>query len=383
MRHLVHSWPVWPFGELVRCREHRLTRWRLALGLAAAALAGCGSRAPGLDCVVDACSDGTPDSRLEDIGAEYDGWDAPPGSGLVFIVNQIAFAGAGTGFDLDGQCAGGCIDNALAPLGRLVNDQVRQALLGGGRLLLIEIAGLVRPYTGWDRAVTVKVYRALDGDVPSFRANNFKVPSGHDDCCKFAIEAGSLNGGQAQARTRIRARIEDHRLRTVPFGDASLFLELSKYLRLSLAGGRLSLVLPDRLDELTSGLLGGAVLVASLAELEDSTCRLNPLGCSGSSSDTTMLDVVGSFVGQPDIDVDGDGHECVADRDGDGRYDLCCDGIAPAPCRPGPSCEEIGDPNGSRCAVDARVADGYSAAFVFSAVQAGIVGVRAVTSTIP
>lgn len=86
------------------------------------------------------------------------------------------------------------------------------------------------------------------------------------------------------------------------------------------------------------------------------------------------------LVGQPDIDLDQDGLECLGDREGDGAIDVCCDGIAPRPCAPGPSCDLV---EGTTCVDSVRIADGYSTALRFSAVNAEVIGIRAATSTVP
>src|SRR5262249_51473433 len=71
------------------------------------------------------------------------GWDAPPAAGRAFVINNLAIAANGRGFDVDGACdtsGSGCIDNALHRLGDLWNDQLRQGQLGGGLLSLVELA---------------------------------------------------------------------------------------------------------------------------------------------------------------------------------------------------------------------------------------------------
>ncbi len=90
---------------------------------------------------------------LVDIPTVIDGWDSPPGTGDPFIISQLAIADQNRGFDIDGQCRGpgDCIDNSLFQLGQLGNDQIRQGLLGGETLLLIELAGIQQPFVGTDK----------------------------------------------------------------------------------------------------------------------------------------------------------------------------------------------------------------------------------------
>ena len=95
---------------------------------------------------------------IDDPVLNIEGWDDAPASGKAFIVNNIAIAGQDRGFDIDGACdSTGCIDNVLWRLGELGNDQIRQGLLGGESLLLMEVAGLDNPYQGEDRSVAVKI----------------------------------------------------------------------------------------------------------------------------------------------------------------------------------------------------------------------------------
>ncbi len=295
-------------------------------------------------------------------------------------MNQLAIADQDRGFDIDGACteAAGCIDNALWGLGALANDQLRQSLLGGEALLLLELAGLPTPYTGDDESMTIKMYAGVDADDPAFPANNFDVPPGQTECCEFNIVPQSLTGLPPQARSRAPSRIERGRLRslaptpisilgnvgTPPFSDFRI--------ERALLSGRV----PSALDEFSEGLIGGAVPVSSLAQTDNPYCRVVSPRCPVALTDSTMLDLVYTLLGvQPDIDLDFDGLECVSDTDGDGRIDRCCDGEADACGQCSHPIPALDTTRPESCALDPRMADGYSIGLTFTAVPAQIVGI--------
>ncbi|MEO1338452.1 MAG: hypothetical protein AAFV29_22610, partial [Myxococcota bacterium] len=186
-------------------------------------LAGCRPR--GLTCNGDGKCTGTyrftgeevgRDIEVQDVPDEIDSWDDPPGAGSSFIIDSIAIAQDDRGFDLDGMCdENGCVDNFLWRLGDLGNDQIRQGLLGGESLLLLELAGLDEPFIGRDPSLAVKIYAARDADDPFFPANNFRVPEGQSTCCEFRINPKSLTGFPRVARARAPAEIERGRLRSL------------------------------------------------------------------------------------------------------------------------------------------------------------------------
>ena len=327
--------------------------------------------------------------EIDRVPDRIQGWDDPPGSGAAFILDSIAIAGQNQGFDVDGFCsdAAGCIDNYLWRMGELGNDQIRQGLLGGESLLLMELAGLDEPYRGDDESMTVKIYGARDADEPFFPANNFKVPPNYQTCCEFRINPRSLAGSPRQARARAPARVERGRLRSlapVPI-QFTLTVGSPPHPEIRLERVLLSGRLPANLGSIDDGLLGGAVPINTLAQAENPYCKTVSPRCPVQFGDSTLVDLVSTLLGNiPDVDLDFDGAECTKDTDGDGQIDRCCDGADGSdPCMAGQN-ECL---NGSvaippsdplrpwTCALDPRIADGYSIGITFSAVKATIVGV--------
>jgi hypothetical protein len=316
-------------------------------------------------CVADApvCQD----PPLEQV---WDGWDDAPGSGSTFVLSQVFIANDGQGFDLDGNCASAsCADNQLWQLGQLANDQIRQGLLGGETLIVLEVSGIDEPYTGTDDQVTVKVYGARDVDDPFFPANNFSIPAGDTKCCEFLVNAQSVAGSPAQARTRMPARIRGGHLSTTAPGTVDFTLTVgvpphpSIRLERAILTGRLS----NDLARLEGGLLGGAIPVHTLARTENPYCKtLNNL-CQRAIPVSTLLDLIGSIF-QPDIDLDvpNDGLESI--RGGpSGRIEECVDGdrsvISSTTTHPW------------ECALSPRMADGYSIGVGLTGTRAILVGV--------
>lgn len=306
------------------------------------------------------------------------GWDDAPSSSPAFIVNSLTIAEADTGFDIDGACRqDGCIDNRLSPLAPILNDIIRQGLLGGELRLLVEFAGLQDPYRGDDESMTVKVYEGVDADDPQYPANDFSVPPGETDCCQFRITPQSLIGVPPQAAARAPARIERGRLRTLAPIPVQFQLNVgtAPHPPLRLERALISARVPSSLDIIDDGLLGGAIPVSALAQIDNPTCARVPENCPG--LDSSLLSLVRSLVGpQPDVDLDRDGLECLLDTTGDGRIDRCCDGEEDACGRCTWVVPPVDPTKPESCALQPQMADGYSVGLTFTAVPAQIVGIE-------
>jgi len=220
-----------------------------------------------------------------------EGWDDAPNTGRMFIVSALAIA-----------TPGGSFGDVLAPLGPVSNDQIRQGLLGGETLLLVEISGIDTPYNGSDSSVTVKVYAARDFDDPFFPANNFSVPVGEVLCCQFLIDRASLAGNQA--RVRVPGRITRGQLTTLaefPIQLPLISTGPQPRPELRLGRARLTAHLPANLQALENARIGGVLASDMLATIESPFCAtLDPL-CPAAG--TTLLDLVETFA-TPDVDLD-------------------------------------------------------------------------------
>lgn len=326
------------------------------------------------------------DNREDPLPNVIDGFDDEPGSGVAFVINNIALADNDLGFNVDGRCGdNGCIDNLLGDLGRLANNQIDQGIKAGDSLLLIELAGLENPYQGNERSMTVKLYGARDADDPVKPDNNFVRPPGETSCCTFKISPQSLRNVPAQARARSPALIDNGRLESLAPVEIQFTLTIGSppHPEVRITQTRIRGIVPADLSRFSQGLLGGAVPVGTLAAIDNPYCRAgNSSQCPPQvPQDSKLIDLVSIALGSlPDIDNDLDGLECVVDDNADGLVDTCCDGVPGRERCPRGGCpsNQISAPGGAepnQCARDPRMADGYSIALTFSGVAANIVGI--------
>lgn len=282
-----------------------------------------------------------------------DGWDDPIGSGKAFIVNSFAIADAQPG-------------NRTAPFGAFINDQLRQGLLGGEMLRLIELTALDDPYLGDDDSLTLRTFRAKDFDDPYFPANNFQVPAGHTVCCEFLVEDPAFGVGAANLN-RTRGQVVNHRLETVA-GVDSFTLTQPLGENFPLTDARIIATLPAAANELLEGRIEGTFTFATLASASNPFCRTVSPECTVQFLESSLLDLFTTLIGlTADVDRDGDGLETVLDMDGDARIDRCLNGdgmIIPPTDQSRPD----------SCVLDTRMADGFSVVVDFTAVAAKIRG---------
>lgn len=321
---------------------------------------------------------------LPPLNTDWDGYNAIPNTGKTFVISHLSVAtDDDSPLNVDDRCLNGpCGDNALKPAAGFLNDTLQSGVVAGDSLIVVEIAGLEDEPAALDY-VTIKIYGATDADEPRQTSNNFHQPPGASNpCCTFFLDSESAPGGQASAR--IRARIDHGYITPAEHHDAKFTLAFGPpphrqitFLKSQITGRLAS-------DGIHGAVLGGAVPMSELALTQSNPFCSAAGGCpNGQLSNGTVLDYLTAIIGQPDIDADGDGVECVLRSGGGANIDGCCDGNGDNACLtvagecasghviPAP------DPNVSAsCATTNEMVDGYSVALAFDAVPASAVGFR-------
>lgn len=312
------------------------------------------------------------------MGCATPGWDSPFGEGRVFVLDEISFLESSLGFDLDGACRapGACVDNLLGAWTPEWNDAAARALAGGEATVLIELVGLTELDAASD-AISVRVYHGRDADQPPRPANDFQTPPGETTCCEFEVDASAVAGEFQQPRARSPARLDGSRVQSlVPFPvDLPVALwgaqpNHGPFPIIRVERARLSLELEPDGGAITSGVLGGGIVMAELGRIVPPECAPDGATCPASSgADGSLLDRVVA-VAQPDLDLDipPDGLERL-ELGPDGRVLRCFDGDGSEvfPITPGAS--------PWLCAEHPKMADGFSIALRFRGVPAAIRGV--------
>jgi hypothetical protein len=328
-----------------------------------------------------------PEMIVETLEEPPEGWDWAVGEGATFVMNSIEVAGQGVGLDLDGDRA---VDNRLWEVADGVNPFLRQGLGGGAVLLLVEIAGLDKPYTGEDESVTLKIYGGIDADFPIDALDNFDLPPGREGpCCEFRVDSRwlTIENMDQVAAVRAPARIRNHRLEAptnFPYYSFDVQFALTvgqpPYQFVNIAKSRMQFELDSDLETIRRGVIGGGLQASSLARIDNPFCPSSPTLCPFDASGTSLLDLTAFLAGpSPDVDVDGDGRECTLDTTGDQVIDLCCEGSGTQTCNRGDrTCPDAPippvDADPRSCTRSIALSDGYSIGFTFTAVQAAIVG---------
>lgn len=313
-----------------------------------------------------------------------EGWDDPPGTGLIYVVRRLEIADAHEGFDLDRSRFGeGGVNNLLSALNAPslgLNQTLNQAVLSGQSMILFEVVGLDDPYTGDDQSVTLKIYSGRDADDPPNPANNFRHVAGRPTCCEFVVDPVNYEldlNNQPQAKVRVAAQIQGGRLVTRQPADFNLTLGVGDrppYPSLQMGLVHVFAELPASKQEMHSGIFGGAVKANALAQITNPFCSV----AIGPICPKTLLGMIRATANsEPDIDLDGDGQECVIVDPQTGAIGQCCDGAGQGSvCLPGgTSCEGpvIAPPVADQphtCATRPEMVDGYSLALRFEAIRA-------------
>lgn len=298
-----------------------------------------------------------------------DGWDAPLGSGVTYILRSAGVFPGGVGLDLDGACTvAGCQDNLLGRLRPYIDALIGQEIWQGTLRLMVEVAGLDDPSRWEDPRVTVKIYPVLDEDQPPDTLDDFFPVVG--PCCRFRPDPDALAPGTRQPATRLRARLASGVLRSV--GEGTLWFPLGFSDRLvRLERARLQVPLQAAGAPELAGIVGGAVSGAFAREVPGCLEDIGAPVCA--SPDDTLLDLLASLAGSPDLDLDGDGLERFdVARPGTGRITACYDGCRGS-CAQVPALAPLDPEDPASCARLPEVADGYTVAYDVRLVEATLV----------
>jgi cysteine-rich repeat protein len=302
----------------------------------------------------------------------FDGCDAACRDEIAMVVNSLRLANDRTGgCDLTGD---GDPDNAFGrALGILAGEGLsfflNQQIMMGNLILLLDFLGLddVSGTNDSDFRIAWLLGQDVDGDA----TDNF---SGMEP---FAVNPSSLPGGAPA--TSIQSRVTASSLFggpediPLPFGFFDVRLEQGQVEGTTVASA-------GQLSQITEGQLCGGIPVNLLALLSGLAGGMLTFGapCDGGAP-ANLLDVLiaggtvnGNFGGfpimimvsatRPDLDLDEDGLE---------GFEILASG--PAGCQPVVSA--CIDGNGTRidgrgCYSNPAIADGYSAAFDFTAIRA-------------
>jgi hypothetical protein len=299
--------------------------------LYALALAACGPAHP-----VAHPDGGTPDGGAALVSCM-------PDFGKVYIIDTYGLLPSDQGFDLTGD---GKPDNILGALAPFANPTFLNDIKVGSAIFLLGVNDLPDPLADSTDA-RLAFWVGIDGDMPPDPTNNlsgsaqFLVPSAQldVDCNSTTVfQNNVLHAGKFTAATAHLSIVAQ------AIGD------------LESTNDRLSFEFAPDETRLNNGLIGGISTTCALAKLSS---PITPQG--------TLLDnIVGAFGLQPDIDVDGHGLDHLS-ADSNGFVTQC----------------QLPDGtliDGHGCPCDARMTNGYSLAFFFTALPANIIGLAAGSS---
>jgi hypothetical protein len=288
---------------------------------------------------------------------DTDGASDPPGSGPVFLLDQLGFADVGDCLDRDGDGTPDCaINRAWRPLLPMLNGLFSAAIANGRILMALEAAGLCAPYAGSDPAVTLKLYPAIDVDGDP--TNNLCREPG---CGQVLARSRFVVDGQTRYRGPPEP-IVDFVARSA--FDHPLDIAIDAQTRpLTVRQLQLRCLLPALLDELPSGVMCGVAPVSELAIVQLPICDAAPILCEQARlpPDLSLAEYLAVLGEQPDVDLDGDGLERF-ELDGNSRVLICYDGD--------------GSVLGAKdCLQDPQMQDGYSLCFSLHGIPGALVGV--------
>ncbi len=334
-----------------------------------------------VDCAaVTACGDGeVGDGEACDDGnaASFDGCSAGCLAEHALVVNRLALAGNNAGCDLNGD---GSPDNAfgraLGPLAGAINPLIADELSASSHRIVFVPQGLDDPTGANDDEFRIAWVTSEDADDDP--DNDF------DGRGVFTVNPSvvSLDGVPAVA---LQARVRSNMLEAGP-EDIPLLDE--ETLSLGLRAGRIvgtTVSVDGELHDIRDGFICGGFDMPLLVEaglLTEGRIVSQPACGGGDPAQLVDILLAGGDVGAelgggavlpltfgatpPDLDLDGDGLEGFEFSSGEDCQPIivaCIDG------------------DGSRiegrdCLFDPAIADGYSASFTFTAIDATVLGVR-------
>lgn len=339
-----------------------------------------GSATCGADCMtVTGCGDGTVEApeECENDPANTDPWDgcdAACRNEIALVMSSLGLAGRGEGCDFNGD---GTPDNAFArALGLLsaaFGPLIEQAITNGDVTLLLAFLGLDDPSGANDDDFRIAWLQGADGDMDAM--NNF---SGSGE---FLVDSGALNP-DGSPLTSVQSSVASSNLSggpediPLPIGFFPIELRQGQVLGRTVADG-------GELYEIQDGLLCGGIPASLLALLGGfiGDMLVTDPPCDGGMN-AELLDVIigggqatinfGSMsipvrfsATPPDLDLDADGLEDFVIDSGDGS----CQAVVTA-CIDGDGTRV----DGRGCFSSPQIADGYSAAFDFTAIRAQLIG---------
>jgi len=347
-----------------------------------------GEPACGDDCMsVTGCGDGTvePPETCENDPPNTDRWDgcdAACQTELAVVVNALSLAGRMEGCDFNGD---GSPDNAFARalglIAGVLGPFIEMAVIDGDTRLLLAMQGLDDPAAANDDDFRIAWLIGQDADMDP--SNDF---SGSGE---FLVAADAIDETGAPL-TSVQSSVSSSMLAggpediPLPIGFLPIELRQGQVQGTTRADG-------GELYEITDGLLCGGIptmLLSLIGGFAGDMLMTDP-PCDGGAP-AELLDVIiagGSVVimdfpvrfsaTPPDLDLDGDGLE---------GFEVLSESEDGSECQP--VVTACIDGNGDRiegrgCYSQPEIADGYSAAFNFTAIRAFLAGLGGMTMPEP
>ncbi len=347
-----------------------------------------GSATCGADCMsVTGCGDGTvvaPETCENDPpnADAWDGCDAACVDEIALVMNALSLGARTVGCDFNGD---GSPDNAFArALGLLasaIGPLIEMAVINGDTRLLLAMRGL-EDRTGADDD-DFRIDWVIGADADMDPANDF---TGNG---RFTVQMDSVNP-DGSAITSIQSRVASSMLDggpediPLPIGFFPIDLQQGRILGRTISDA-------GELYEIQDGLLCGGIPVSLLSLLGGfiGDMLITDPPCDGGAN-AELLDVIIAG-GSATIDAGGMMFP-VRFTSTPPDLDLDADGLEGFNVEIGTACQPVvtsctdGDGTvieGRGCYSDARIADGYSSAFEFTAIRAALAGLDAATTPPP